>query len=213
MSLFVGFFMNYLRFLERVTPDQIYHMHLCLIFSAFATTVSMFLHTLKFKGYIGPKTSYLIYMASYLLTFYSFVRIGEVFFLHVDLVVITLIGVVINFFPSQWHYIYQVLVAILLFYMRENSVGMLTVEHFNANWKIVVSALLGGAVLATMFGAKINGDAKDAKDKVKDKDKEGLDVKTDNNVFKERGIYVKLAVVLTVFYFTMEYVICGSCSE
>lgn len=62
------------RFLDRITPTQVRHIYLMLIFSAAATTISMFLHTLKFKKYIGPKTSYLWYMSSYLATFYSWVR-------------------------------------------------------------------------------------------------------------------------------------------
>lgn len=83
---YIGFFMNYMRFMGRINAEQQYHMYFLLIFSACATTISMFLHTLKFKGYIGPKTSYLLYMASYLATFYSFVRIGDVFFTSPDLV-------------------------------------------------------------------------------------------------------------------------------
>jgi hypothetical protein len=83
---YIGFFMNYLRFLNRVTPEQQYHMYFLLIFSACATTISMFLHTLKFKGYIGPKTSYILYMMSYLATFYSFIKIRDVFFTSPDLV-------------------------------------------------------------------------------------------------------------------------------
>lgn len=61
------------RFVDRITPTQVRHIYLMLIFSAAATTISMFLHTLKFKKYIGPKTSYLWYMSSYLATFYSWV--------------------------------------------------------------------------------------------------------------------------------------------
>jgi hypothetical protein len=83
---YIGFFMNYMRFMDRITAEQKYHMYFLLIFSACATTISMFLHTLKFKGYIGPKTSYILYMMSYLATFYSFVRIREVFFTSPDLV-------------------------------------------------------------------------------------------------------------------------------
>ena len=83
---YIGFFMNYMRYMNRINAEQQYHMYFLLIFSACATTISMFLHTLKFKGYIGPKTSYLIYMSSYLATFYSFVRIGDVFLTSPDLV-------------------------------------------------------------------------------------------------------------------------------
>ena len=43
--------------MDRISPTQIRHIYLMLIWSAAATTISMFLHTLKFKKYIGPKTS------------------------------------------------------------------------------------------------------------------------------------------------------------
>ncbi len=47
--------------------------------SCFATTIAMFLHTLKFKKYMGPKLSFVIYVSSYLSTFYSWILIAHVF--------------------------------------------------------------------------------------------------------------------------------------
>ena len=61
------------RFMDRITSEQVRHIYLMLIFSGAATTISMFLHTLKFKKMIGPRTAYLWYMFSYLMTFYSWV--------------------------------------------------------------------------------------------------------------------------------------------
>lgn len=119
---YIGFFMNYMRFMDRISAEQQYHMYFLLIFSACATTISMFLHTLKFKGYIGPKTSYLIYMASYLATFYSFVRIGDVFLTSPDLVLLTLGGVVLNFGPVWLQWSYQFVVAATLCAMREGFI-------------------------------------------------------------------------------------------
>lgn len=118
---YIGFFMNYLRFMGRVSAEQQYHMYFLLIFSACATTISMFLHTLKFKGYIGPKTSYLLYMASYLATFYSFVRIGDVFLKSPDLVLLTLGGMLLNFAPVWTQWGYQIFAAAFLYGMREGE--------------------------------------------------------------------------------------------
>lgn len=70
---YMGFFLNYVRFLDRLSSEEIYHLYFMLIFGAAATTISMFLHTLKFKKYIGPRTAYLAYMSTYLATFYSWV--------------------------------------------------------------------------------------------------------------------------------------------
>jgi len=47
--------------------------------SGFPVTVAMFLHTLKFKKYMGPKLAFSIYAASYMATFYSFYLISDVF--------------------------------------------------------------------------------------------------------------------------------------
>ena len=110
---YIGYFLNYARFFNRVNPEQIYYIYLLLIFSAFATTISIFLHTLKFKGYIGPRLSFIIYMISYLSTFYSFIRIREIFFIHYDLTFYVLIGVVLNFQSLYYQHIYQICLLIL----------------------------------------------------------------------------------------------------
>jgi len=115
---YIGFFLNYVRFLDRVTEEQRYHIFLLMTFGAFATTISMFLHTLKFKRHIGPRTSYVVYMASYLATFYSFVKIANIFFVNVDLTLITLLGLVLNFTNYKVQVLYQVFVMVLLNCMR-----------------------------------------------------------------------------------------------
>jgi hypothetical protein len=61
----------------------------------------MFLHTLKFKGYIGPKTAFLIYMASYLATFYSIVVLHRLFLEHLHLVALTAGGLLLNYFGDR----------------------------------------------------------------------------------------------------------------
>jgi hypothetical protein len=65
---YIGFFLNYLRYLNLVNDEHRREIYRLLLFSAFATTISLFLHTLKFKGYIGPKTSFVTYMVSYLVS-------------------------------------------------------------------------------------------------------------------------------------------------
>ncbi len=110
---YIGYFLNYARFFDRINPEQTSYIYLLLIFSAFATTISVFLHTLKFKGYIGPRLSYVIYMISYLSTFYSFIRIREIFFIHYDLTLYVLIGVVLNFQSIYYQHIYQICLLLL----------------------------------------------------------------------------------------------------
>jgi len=118
---YIGYFLNYVRFLNRVTEEQRYHIFLLMTFGAFATTISMFLHTLKFKKHIGPRTSYLVYMASYLATFYSFVRIWPIFFVNLDLTFICAVGLVLNFSSFKVQMAYQVMVMVLLNCMRAPS--------------------------------------------------------------------------------------------
>jgi hypothetical protein len=110
---YIGYFLNYVRFFDRANEEQISYIYLLLIFSAFATTISVFLHTLKFKGYIGPRTSYIIYMISYLSTFYSFIQIREIFFIHYDLALFVLIGVIINFRSLYYQHAYQIFILVL----------------------------------------------------------------------------------------------------
>ena len=110
---YIGYFLNYVRFFDRANSQEIYYIYLLLIFSAFATTISVFLHTLKFKGYIGPRTSYIIYMISYLSTFYSFIQIRGIFLAHYDLTFYVFIGVILNFQSPNYQHMYQILLLVL----------------------------------------------------------------------------------------------------
>ena len=110
---YIGFFLNYVRFFNRADEEQIFYIYLLLIFSAFATTISVFLHTLKFKGYIGPRKSYIIYMISYMSTFYSFIQIRKIFFIHYDLTFYVLIGLLINFQSLYCQHAYQIFIMVL----------------------------------------------------------------------------------------------------
>jgi len=115
---FIGFFLNYLRFLDRIDQEQRYHVYLGLIFSCFATTIAMFLHTLKFRRLLSPRASFLIYAASYFATFYTFIKISEIFLTSLDLCLITIIGLIINFGSSRIQNIYAFSMMILFNFAR-----------------------------------------------------------------------------------------------
>ncbi|CAF2390329.1 unnamed protein product [Rotaria sp. Silwood2] len=115
---YIGFFLNYIRFFNRVDPENIYHIYLLLLFGAFATTISIFLHTLKFKGYLGPKLSFMIYMVSYLATFYSFIQIRNEFIVNIDLTTYVFIGLLLNF--TKYQHAYQIFLMILFNAHRNN---------------------------------------------------------------------------------------------
>jgi len=114
---YIQYFLNYIVFLERADETTRYHLYLLLIFSCFATTISLFLHTLKFKGYISPRTSFSAYVISYLCTFYSFYQISGVFFANFDVFIICAIGVALNFTRFRYQLAWQA-VVFSLFYGR-----------------------------------------------------------------------------------------------
>jgi hypothetical protein len=89
-----------------------------LISSGFATTIAVFLHTLKFRKMIGPRTSFIIYAASYLSTFYSYFYIYDIFGKNMDLTLLVLGGVILNFTHLRYQIAYQVGVFSLLMYTR-----------------------------------------------------------------------------------------------
>ena len=88
------------------------------ILSAFATTISVFLHTLKFKKYIGPRTSFIVYFASYMSTFLGFVFAYDIFYKNIDLVLVTAVGVWLNFGIKRNQDVWQLVVAVLLYSSR-----------------------------------------------------------------------------------------------
>jgi len=107
---YIQYFLNYIVYLERVDDNQKYHIYLMLIFSCFATTISLFLHTLKFKGYISPRTSFGLYVISYMCTFYSFFMISSVFLINFDVLLICAVGVALNFTKLRYQLGWQVVV-------------------------------------------------------------------------------------------------------
>ena len=98
---FIGFYFNYLRYMNRVSSADVQEMYRLLLFSAFATTISMFLHTLKFKRYMSAKIAFLLYMGSYSATFYSIVRMYTLFVDNNVLVALTSIGMLLNYFGDR----------------------------------------------------------------------------------------------------------------
>lgn len=111
---YIGYFLNYARFLDRVNDNEKYYVSNVHIFSSFATTISIFLQTLKFKRYIGSRTSFIIYFLSYMGTFYGFASIWPTFFRNLDLTLITLGGLIVNFGSWELQWGYQIAVMMLL---------------------------------------------------------------------------------------------------
>jgi len=129
---YIGFFLNYVRFLRRDTEEQRYHIYHVLLCSAFATTVSVFLHTLKFKKYIGPRTSFFVYSGSYMATFYGFFHIRDVFTENLDLSLLVLGGLILNFKSRYWQYGYQMFMLATLYAIRYDKLPTIAQSFFAA---------------------------------------------------------------------------------
>ena len=88
--------LNYLRFFGLFTPYIQKELFMLLIFSSFATTISLFLHTLRFKRYLAAPVSFGIYVASYMGTFISYWNIAYVFVAYPGLTAVALGGLILN---------------------------------------------------------------------------------------------------------------------
>ena len=122
---YIGFFLNYARFMDRITAHEQYHLTLMTLFSGFAVTISIFLHTLKFKRYLDSRVSFVIYVASYMFTFYCYANIFPIFFKNADLVAITFGGVLLNFTNRNLQLAYQCAVMLGLYAWRFHQEGIL----------------------------------------------------------------------------------------
>lgn len=109
----LGFFLNYYRLLNLASDYDLQCIHMILICSSFATTIAIFLHTLRFKGYIDPKVSLAAYVISYLSTFIGYGLILHVFVEFPYLTVLCLIGLVINLYSFVAFDVYQVTLCLL----------------------------------------------------------------------------------------------------
>ena len=99
---YLGFYLSYLRFLGLFTPYIQHELFLLLIFSSSATTIALFLHTLRFKKYLPAPVTFGIYVTSYLATFYSYGRIAFVFAAYPQLALVVLVGLVVNMLDAVY---------------------------------------------------------------------------------------------------------------
>jgi hypothetical protein len=109
---YIGFFLNYLRFVDGASKYDIKCIFSLLLCSCSATTIAVFLHTLRFKGYIGPRVAFLTYVVAYMSTFIGYGMVFHVFLEHRNLFFVTLGGLIVNLIDMNLFNAYQVLVMI-----------------------------------------------------------------------------------------------------
>lgn len=124
---YIGYFLNYVRFLDQITYDEQYQVYGLMITSSFATTISIFLHTLKFKGYIGPRTATIIYEVSYIVTGYYFLRMFSVFAANPEIALLTFIGLLINFLSVYFQQLWQLIMCGTLYAIRYGKLSLIDI--------------------------------------------------------------------------------------
>jgi len=82
------------------------------------TTVAIFLHTLKFKGWLGPRQATVAYEGAYLVTAWLYWQFLGTIAANLDLALLCFIGMVLNFAPKGIWHTYQAFVLAYLWYAR-----------------------------------------------------------------------------------------------
>ena len=129
---FLGFFLNYFRFFNLADDYDVKCMHLILICSSFATTIAIFLHTLRFKGYLNPKVSLVAYVVSYLSTFIGYYMIFHVFLLYPRLCLVCTAGIFINLWSFDSFDAYQIFIM-MCFVLSDNAEWTAMMSNIESN--------------------------------------------------------------------------------
>lgn len=115
---FIGFALNYMRFINRIPDVALPSIHFMLIAASAATTIAMFLHTLKFKGWISGRVSFSLYVFSYLCTVYSWLSMFQIIYQTKIVLAIALLGLLLNRYNNTAFHVYQVILTGLFFGYR-----------------------------------------------------------------------------------------------
>jgi len=118
---YVGYYFNYIRFLDAVGDEERYYVYLMLMFGTTATTISMFLQTLKFKKYISPHWAMGLYVVSYLAMFYPIMKMMYIFVLLPEVTVLTALGIAFNYMFRDNQGVYQIIMFVALNLVRYQS--------------------------------------------------------------------------------------------
>ena len=123
---FQGFFINYMIFSgvlgsSRDNDHEILLQTLYLL-GGWGTTISMFLHTLKFKKYIGPRTSMLLYTGSFPFFIGGYFYLACLTIEYRFILALAATGALFNYTPQGWvQGCWQICTACILLYTRYNK--------------------------------------------------------------------------------------------
>lgn len=104
---FNGYYLNYLVFLGYVKGDDniLFYARWLLLFGGWATTIAMFLNTLKYKKIIGPKLALLLYTGTFPVIVYCLTMIQYI--KPIPWLSALVMGGVICNFGRTWQHLYQ----------------------------------------------------------------------------------------------------------
>jgi hypothetical protein len=108
----MGFFVSYLAFFDLLTPYHKYLFHMLTLGGGYNLTIGIFLHTLKFKKYIGPRTAMILYIGGFAISGIPLVIMLFQVYHHYILLAIAIGGWIANFQTPNIFATYQFLAAI-----------------------------------------------------------------------------------------------------
>jgi len=116
---YIGFFLNYARFLGRINAWDQRMVHAVVILSTYMSTGAIFIHTLVFKKILSNKQGAMLYQAGYPFTFYLYAMMASTtIYKNGDLALIVLVGLVLNFVSLRAFHTYQALLLVAFFVWR-----------------------------------------------------------------------------------------------
>eukprot|EP01130_Rhizamoeba_saxonica_P012598 TRINITY_DN533_c0_g1_i1.p1 TRINITY_DN533_c0_g1~~TRINITY_DN533_c0_g1_i1.p1 ORF type:complete len:341 (-),score=25.41 TRINITY_DN533_c0_g1_i1:37-1026(-) len=104
---YMGFFINYLHFVGGFSETEMMYLQGMVLANAGTVSISVFLHTLRFKKVLHPKVSYIFYMLLAYAPFIGFVHLLHVFPEHLYIFLLSTIGMVLNVANRPLSYWYQ----------------------------------------------------------------------------------------------------------
>ena len=119
---FVGYFPLYLVFLGRMSTQDQHLLYAVQVLSGYAATISIFIHTLKFKGYLGPMTAMVAYDIIIPGFLFLYWRMGALILRNADVALVCGVALLLNLLPKPTVHVYQGLVAVAFY------CGILSVE-------------------------------------------------------------------------------------
>lgn len=117
----MGFLINYLRFLDLIGDDELMWVRALWLLNAGTISISVFLHTLRFKRKIPPKLAFTLYLLMFYSSFLGGLRLLPLFSANLDLVGVCALGTLLNLWRGhQWLLkVYFVLVMAVLVDKRD----------------------------------------------------------------------------------------------